>query len=453
MPPRPAPPAAESGQAIVLVSVVLLGVLMFSGLAVDAGQLYSARRTMQEAADAAAYAGAVVIYQGGTKTSWNGCGATTNAATDAYSAALSDARKNGFDINTVTINNPPRSGAYCGDNRYVEVIIQANVPTSLVPAESGLTAARVRAVAGAEPLNNGYAIMALDRGSTSGAFSTQPNADIHLLGGGILVNSIDPNAAVNMETDGTRFTIQGRVDIAGVDIAGTTSSLWPVCAGSPCFPVRQTQPQVPDPFAGFPRPSTSGLLVCAALNSPGCQDSSGRQNPGVYLVSISGAGNTTITLNPGVYILEGGINAVSGNADIRTPNDASCQGPPNRCGVFLFNTKTNYPTPGPSDTCGGIRLVGNGTSELYAMAYGPYKNLLVYQDPICTALMTIAGNGTFTGTGSVYLPSASFVFDGNNATLVGSQLVANNVNIQNGNISIDFNSGNTAQPILPRLSE
>jgi hypothetical protein len=45
------------------------------------------------------------------------------------------------------------------------------------------------------------------------------------------------------------------------------------------------------------------------------------------------------------------------------------------------------------------------------------------------------------------------VFDGNNATLTGSQLVAKTVNIQNGNITIDFNPGNTAQPILPRLSE
>ena len=45
------------------------------------------------------------------------------------------------------------------------------------------------------------------------------------------------------------------------------------------------------------------------------------------------------------------------------------------------------------------------------------------------------------------------MFDGNNATLTGSQLVANTVNIQSGNITMNFDGGNTAQPNLPRLSE
>ena len=67
--------------------------------------------------------------------------------------------------------------------------------------------------------------------------------------------------------------------------------------------------------------------------------------------------------------------------------------------------------------------------------------------------MVIAGNGTFTGSGTIYLPSASFTFNGNNATLNGRQLVAKTVEIQNGNINVDFNSGDTAQPVLPRLSE
>ena len=82
-----------------------------------------------------------------------------------------------------------------------------------------------------------------------------------------------------------------------------------------------------------------------------------------------------------------------------------------------------------------------------------YVNFLVYQDPACTNTMEIGGNGIFAGTGTIYVPTGSFVFDGNNATLTGSQLVANTVNIQSGNITINFDGGNTAQPNLPRLSE
>ena len=48
----------ERGQALVLIAITFLGMLMAVGLAIDSGQLFVARRTAQEAADAGAYAGA-----------------------------------------------------------------------------------------------------------------------------------------------------------------------------------------------------------------------------------------------------------------------------------------------------------------------------------------------------------------------------------------------------------
>ncbi len=420
----------ERGQAVVFIAILMLAMLMMAGLAIDAGQLFVARRTMQEAADAAAYAGAVVLYQGGTTA-------------QASAAATSDAQRNGYVDGVagyaVTINLPPASGPHAGSLSYLEAIIQGQVKTSLVPG-GNLTTVRVRSVGGAAPLNNGYAIMSLNRGSASGAFSTAPNADVHLAGGGIIVNSTNATAAINAQNDPARFTISSPY---GISIAGGTGSTWP-----PGFPVTTGAPQAPDPFAGFPKPSTHGLPICNSL--AGCQDASGYQIPGIYTVSLSGAGGTTITLNPGVYILEAGING-SGNADIVSRSDASCQGPPNNCGVFLFNTTTGYPSPGGS--CAGITLSGNAASNLQPMPSGTYKNLLIYQDSACAAQMTISGNGWLTASGSIYLPNAAFQFNGNNATLNGSQLVASTVDLQNGNITINFAGASTAQPILPRLAE
>ncbi len=106
-----------------------------------------------------------------------------------------------------------------------------------------------------------------------------------------------------------------------------------------------------------------------------------------------------------------------------------------------------------SPNCHQINLQGNATSTLTATTTGTWANLLVYQDPACTVSMEIGGNGTFIGTGSIYIPSAQFVFDGNPSSLTGSQLIARTVNIQNGNISINYNPNTTAQPILPRLAE
>jgi hypothetical protein len=363
---------------------------------------------------------------------------TSATITAAKTAAQDDATRNGYTDGvgntTVVVNSPPTSGAFNGNVNYVEVIITRQVSTSLVPAQSQLNPVRARSVAGAEALNNGYAIMALNRGNIPNAFTDGPNADIHLSGGGILVNSTSSAAAANAQNTCSRFTITG----GAVNINGGTSSAWPTGCAPPFPSVNTASPQQPDPFSGFPQPSTAGLPTCPTLAS--CQDLSGNQNPGIYQVSVGGAGGTTLHLNSGIYILEQGINA-TGNADIIS----------NAGGVLLFNTTTTYPAPGVN--CTGITLAGNAVSTLAPMTTIPYAGLLVYQDPACTAQMTISGNGTFTGSGTVYLPSANFRFNGNNATLTGSQLIANTVDIQNGNLNINFNGGTTAQPILPRLAE
>lgn len=422
----------ERGQAVVLIAITFLTLTMAVGLAIDAGQLFVARRTMQEAADAGAYAGAVVRYQGGS-------------VVQARSAAIADVTTNGFTdgVNsfTVTVNAPPTSGLYNGNDKYVEVIIQGPVKTALVPAQSSFTTVRVRGVAGAEPLNNGFAIMALDRGNTPSALIAGPNADIHLTGGGILVNSSSATAGNSSQCTTSRFTISLPY---GTAVNGGASGCFPTTGSG----LATAQPQQADPLAGFPKPSTTGMTTYNTMAAT--------INPGIYTVQVGGAGNTTVNLNPGIYILKNGINA-SGNADLIS----------NAGGVFIYNTHTNYPNafrPG-IDTCGPLNLSGNAVTNVSAMtsAYvatlgagaqeAQYVNFLVYQDPACTNTMTIAGNGAFMGTGTIYIPTAPFVFSGNNATLTGSQLIAKTVNLENGNITINFDANNTAQPILPRLVE
>lgn len=438
---------SQAGQAIVLVAITMLGMIMMVGLAIDAGQLYSSRRTMQEAADAGAYAGAVVLYQQGTQA-------------QARAAAVNDVALNGYthgvDGFTVVVAAPPVSGAYAGNPLYVEVQISGFVRTALVPAQSVLTYVGVRAAAGSEPLNNEYAIMSLDRGNTNCAFSTSSNADIHLTGGGILTNSSSNTAACNLQTTASRFTIDPAPP-HGVDINGGSSSTWP--AG---MAVDTAQPQAADPFAGFPKPPTTGCDPaapndpCAVYNAlPG--GATQVLNPGIYTVQIGGAGGSRFILNPGIYILKQGLD-LAGNADLYS---AGLDAPPTcvvNCGVFLFSTHTNYPgtfRPG-TDSCAQTNLQGNAVVSLAAMTTGTYKNFLFYQDGACSDPawnVKIAGNGAFTGTGTIYIPTNEFLFDGNNATLTGSQLVAKTVDLQNGNITIDFVSGTSAQPILPRLAE
>ncbi|MEK6207333.1 MAG: pilus assembly protein TadG-related protein [Chloroflexota bacterium] len=425
----------ESGQAVVLFAILMLALLFAVGLAIDAGQLFSAKRAEQEAADAAAFAGAVVLYQQGTGTEAI-TAARTDALTNGYSSGACALSTPGVctdaaTFTTVAVYWPPISGQYNGNIKHIEVVITRQVQTALVPAQAAFNPVRARGVAGSEPLNNGYAIMALDRGNTCDAFTTSSNGDLHLMGGGILVNSSCSSAAENDQNSAARFTVQSPYPL---DVNGGATGSW----GSIGIPVNPGHNQIADPFAGFPKPATNGLPTCNSLAA--CQDGSGRQNPGVYSVNLGGNGN--LTLNPGVYILKGGGMDTGGNADVIGS------------GIFLYNTYSTYPAaPGANPSCSTINLQGNSQMVLSAQTTGTWKNLLVYQDPACSVEMKIGGNGTFDGTGSIYIPSAHFRFDGNPSTLNGSQLIARTVDIQNGNITINYNPNTTAQPILPRLAE
>jgi len=254
---------------------------------------------------------------------------------------------------------------------------------------------------------------------------------MHLHGGGILVNSGNGNAADNDQNAAGNFTTDGY----SLDVNGTATGHWTDLG----IAVNAGHSQVADPFAGFPRPSTSSMTVYNSL--PGAVGGVVTLDPGVYKVLIKGAGNDDFHMNPGVYIIEAGLDT-SGNAVFDGSN------------VFLFNTYSTYPSaPGASPSCSDVNLTGNGAITLSAQTTGTWKNLLFYQDAACTNDMQIGGNGLFDGTGSFYLPNAPYVLDGNQATLNGSQLVAKTVNIQNGNLTINYDPNTTAQPILPRLAE
>src|SRR5919201_4329661 len=159
----------DDGQAVVLFAILMLALLFVVGLAIDAGQLYSNKRTEQEAADSAAFAGAVILYQGGSGAQAVAA-ATTDAQTNGYVSDDASCPTLTSGTTCVSVYWPPISGAYVGRNDHVEVVIVRKVQTSLVPAEAAFNPVRARGVAGAENLNSGYAVMSLDRGAVDRAF-------------------------------------------------------------------------------------------------------------------------------------------------------------------------------------------------------------------------------------------------------------------------------------------
>jgi len=414
-------PRGEGGQAIVLVAISMLGMLFAVGLAIDAGQLFSGRRSAQEAADAGAFAGAVTLHQGGTTA-------------QATSAATSDASLNGYAANvptsgtTVTVNIPPTSGAFSGNASYVEVVIVSPVRTSLVPQQATITSVRARAVAGNIPMNSGYAVMALDQTCTSGTLSVSSNGELEVEGGGIMVNSCSSSGASNSGTV-TLESSGNYVDIAGSGASGTWPSL------------RTGRSVAPDPFAGLAKPSTNGL----SSYSPACSPTINQ--PGIYTSSFSS--NCDYVFAPGTYILKDGGISLAGNSSMCT--GTSCSTVTAAGGVFFYLTYANYPATGGS--CATFSLHGNNVTTLSAPTSGTYAGMLFWQDTACTATFSIGGNGAIGATGTIYVPGATVQGNGNNAEVEVNQIVAKRVDTQNAEFEIAYAGSLTYQGTIPALVE
>ncbi len=112
----------ESGQTLIMFALGLAVLLGMAAMTIDVGLAYVARRDMQNAADAAALAGADVLLEGQSSV------LAANAARDI---ALQNGYANAATDVTVTINIPPTSGPHSGDSDFVEVIIEHPVDAVL----------------------------------------------------------------------------------------------------------------------------------------------------------------------------------------------------------------------------------------------------------------------------------------------------------------------------------
>ncbi len=401
----------EGGQTVVLFGL-LLSVLLFSvGIAFDLGTMFVARRTLQEAADAAAFGGAIVLYNGGT-------------GADAEAAASTDLVFNGYSLSdpllSIVVHSPPQDGPYAGRPEYIEVAITQQVRTPLLPAEGGLSNVTVSSTAGKVRTPAGYALVALDPSSSS-SFWLASSGTTTVNNGDVQVNSSSSTAS--MKTAGT-FVLGSGV---GARTVGGQTGFTNMLTG---------QPYVADPLAGYLRPSTTGLTDHGTV----VVHATTALDPGLYKnINISCSSACTVTFNPGTYILLGsGLSAIGSTTLTGT-------------GVFFFNTVQNYPTE--QGSCGSISIAVDSDVTISAPTSGYYSGMLFFQDPSCTQTLGINANGSITSSnGSLYAPTATVQIAGSNTISIGGQIIAKKVWVASGaSVTINYDPATVASPILPAL--
>jgi Flp pilus assembly protein TadG len=180
---------SERGQQFVLVALLLPFLIAFLGLAVDVGNVFVHQRRVQNAADAAAAAGGMVLYPQGRTVAIN---------TATYYATRNGYTDNGTTVR-VWVRNPPTSGAYANNAKYIQVEVQeAITPIFAAVIWNGTFTVRGTATAGYKVKALGADLYALkDTTTCDGYTSMTMNGNpgkIRAINGIVQVNSPCNNA-------------------------------------------------------------------------------------------------------------------------------------------------------------------------------------------------------------------------------------------------------------------
>ena len=407
------------GNALAIAGAALPLVLGSAGLASDTIQWTLWKRQLQRAADSAAMAGFYAI------ASDKAVGNCTNISTSTYVNPVAyDLRKNYRVVGitpTCDVTNPPSVGGFTADPQAVRVslAIQKRLAFSglFLPSVPTITATSTATIV---PSGN-YCVISLENQAVTGINATG-STELNL-GCGMITNSTSMSAAV--ATGSSEVTASPIAAVGGIPASthwGTGTVLQP-------FTLAQE-----DPFANVPAPAASDFPTGACPSVTVNPNTSATLDPGCFSnLNFKG----TVTLNPGIYILDGGSLTTTAQSNV------SCNG----CTFVLTNRD-----PSSTATIGGVNMNGGANINIVAPATGTYKGIMIYQDRRATAdnNQMVNGNSSSKFEGALYFPRAELTFNGTSGMNTNClQIVSKKVNFTgNSAVSNTCPTGSGASSFL-----
>jgi hypothetical protein len=452
----------ERGQVLVLFAGGLIALFIVAALAFDVGMMLLERRDEQNAADAAALAGARYVL-------------TDPVA--AEDAARRIARANGFDDvdpdEIVSVYIPPIHGQYVGLPGFIEVQIEGTRPSVFGGVIGRATwPIGVMAVATNEQnLTFPFSMLALN--------PTECKA-IAVSGGGVVeayanIQSNSNGADCTGDPVGFSRTGGSTINVYAPDATcRVVGELQDRGSGSMTCHVAEGSFALPDPLRGLLAPDKPALAPAMQFVGPGTPPGEpprycpGRTDgyapsetnpstcvlgspsstytglswvlyPGLYPGGLNVSASTTAYLMPGIYWIGGGGVDVGGGGSIftigtetdATPSvaDATWGG-----GVMIYNSKL-------PDAAGGPFILNSDAATMKLKDFEVptsdpdwiYNNIVIFQDRTLTEPVTLNGSSSTTELeGIIYVPGGQVKLNGNGGTLVVDQVIADTFDI-NGN--------------------
>ena len=424
---------SERGQALVIFALAAIGIFGIVGLAIDGSAKFSDRRHAQNAADAAALAGALALVNGETTE----IGGVQVWVLDALNRALDNGYNDNHTTNDVwvyrchdvDITSPVDCGPYNGNSDYVQVVIESHVNTYFSRVLGiGETVNTVQAVTYAKergPFYDGNLIVALNPNPCSGG-----NGNVHLggsstvtlTGGGAFVNS--GGSGCGMEYGGNCPTVVG----GSIGSPGDGNINLDGCANVP----EPSTNQAPYPF---PPEMPAEPAECDVSNPGTFSSNSSTQTttltPGRFneFPPKSGGGVTVydnMIMNPGIYCVNDMIK-LSDQHLILTGHDVT---------IYI---RAGY----------DIDIQG-GTITLDAPDTGEYAGYLLIIDSNFTGQVPdchINGDSSNTYVGTIFAPYCDLTINGGNeVSSYTAQIIGYTVTILgNSQTDLHYDVNNSAQ--------
>ena len=273
---------ARRGNVAIMTALIAPILIGFCGVGADAGYWFYRQRDIQSAADIAAYDGAVAL-----STSANQVTITSTATNGASSNGWNSGQ------GSITVNTPPTSGPN-QNNKSVEVLLTENEQRFFTALfAQGTVPVSVRAVA---TYNQTQAACMVGLNKTA-ANTVQfwGNASANFQQCNIVSDSSSSSA---FSVGGSANVTAPCVDSVGGSYVTATLTL------TSCSSVTTKSHFVYDPYANLPVPTVAGT----------CANGNGSTLSGGTYCGLTLSGN--VTLNPGVYVVNGGTLKINANSNI-----------------------------------------------------------------------------------------------------------------------------------------
>jgi len=362
---------SENGQVLILIVFAFIGIIGITALAVDGGNAFLEKRRTQNAADATALASALSRIKGG---SW---------VAETFAIAEQNGFNNDGTTNVVQVYSPPAKGNYKGNVEYIQVIITNHVPTSFGKV-IGINQITVQSEAISRTktpeiteIMNGSAIISLAPTSNctdKRSFWIHGESTLDITGGGIFVNSNNPQCALMTNGNGSIRIDGGEINVVGGADIGKSQLITPFPPLTNSIPI------------SYPPPFFLPKVGCG--QEAKILEDGETMSPGDYYDDDFPPEDVKY-LKSGVYCID---NFMIGGGELHGTNV-----------TFLVDGK--------------IKWSGNGSINLKAPLTGDHAGLLIYAGPENKNIMVFTADDTSSTTGTILMPGAEIHLNGG-----GSQL-------------------------------